>query len=69
MRTRGLQPRLLYPVRLTIKMEGEKRSFPDKTVKEYTFSKPALQECEKVYFKKSKKNSERERNKGTKGMK
>ena len=44
MRTRGLEPRLLYPVRLTIKMEGEKRSFPDKTVKEYTFSKPALQE-------------------------
>ena len=45
MRTRGLQPRLLYPARLSIKMEGQKRSFPDKrSLKEYTSNKPALQE-------------------------
>ena len=30
MRTRGLQPRLLYPPRLSIKMEGQVRSFLDK---------------------------------------
>ena len=30
MRTRGLQPRLLYPARLTIKIEGQIKSFPDK---------------------------------------
>ena len=43
MRTRGLQPRLLYPARLSIKMEGQIRSFPDKrSLKEYTSSKPAL---------------------------
>ena len=30
MRTRGLQPRLLYPARLSIKREGQIRSFPDK---------------------------------------
>ena len=30
MRTRGLQPRLLYPARLSIKMEGQISSFPDK---------------------------------------
>ena len=30
MRTRGLQPRLLYPARLSIKIEGQMRSFPDK---------------------------------------
>ena len=30
MRTRGLQPRLLYPARLSIKREGQVRSFPDK---------------------------------------
>ena len=30
MRTRGLQPRLLYPARLSIKIEGQIRSFPDK---------------------------------------
>ncbi|KAF6081839.1 hypothetical protein HJG60_008845 [Phyllostomus discolor] len=44
-RTRGLQPRLLYPARLSIKIEGQIRSFPDKrSLKEYTSTKPALQE-------------------------
>ena len=28
MRTRGLQPRLLYPARLSIKIEGQIKSFP-----------------------------------------
>ena len=45
MRTRGLQPRLLYPARLSIKIEGQINSFPDKrSKKEYTSTKPALQE-------------------------
>ena len=45
MKTRGLQPRLLYPARLSFKMEGQIRSFPDKrSLKEYTSSEPALQE-------------------------
>ena len=45
MKTRGPQPRLLYPARLSIKMEGRIRSFRDKrSLKEYTSSKPALQE-------------------------
>ena len=45
MRTRGLQPRLLYPARLSIKIEGQIRSFPDKrSLREYTSTKPALQE-------------------------
>ena len=36
MKTKGLQPRLLYPARLSIKMEGRK-SFPNKrSLKEYT---------------------------------
>ena len=30
MRTRGMQPRLLYPARLSSKLEGQIRSFPDK---------------------------------------
>ena len=39
-RTRGLQPRLLYPIRLSIKMEGQIRSFPHKrSLKEYSSSK------------------------------
>ena len=45
MRTRGLQPRLLYPARLSIKMEGQIRSFPDKRrLKDYTSSKQSPQE-------------------------
>ena len=45
MRNRGLQPRLLYPARLSIKIEGQIKSFPDKRrLKEYTSDKPALHE-------------------------
>ena len=45
MKTRGLQSRLLYPARLSIKIEGQIKSFPDTTIpKEYTSTKPALQE-------------------------
>ena len=45
MRTRGLQPRLLYPARLSIKIEGQIKNFPEKiSLKEYTSTKPALQE-------------------------
>ena len=45
MRTRGQQPRLLYPARLSINTEGQIKSFPDKrSLKEYTSTKPALQQ-------------------------
>ena len=45
MKSIGLHPRLLYPARLPIKMEGEIRSFPHKRrLKEYSSSKPALQD-------------------------
>ena len=45
MRTRGLQPRLLYPARLSIKIEGQIKSKEDKrSLKEYSSTKPALQE-------------------------
>ena len=45
LRTRGLQPRLLYPARLSIKIEGQIKSFPDKrSLKEHTSTKPAMQE-------------------------
>ena len=43
MKNKGLQPRVFYPARLSIKKEGEIRSFPDKRrLKEYTSSKTAL---------------------------
>ena len=45
MKSKGLQPTLVYPARLSIKMEGEIWSFPDKRrLKEYTSTKPALQD-------------------------
>ena len=44
MRITGLQPRLLYLASLSIKIEGQIRSFPDKrSLKEYSSTKPALQ--------------------------
>ena len=43
MKSKGLQPRLLYPARLSIKVEGQIRSFLDKRrLKVYTTCKPAL---------------------------
>ena len=45
MRTRGLQPRLLHPARLSIKIQGQIKSFPDKrSLKEYSSTEPALQQ-------------------------
>ena len=45
MRSKSLQARLLYPARFSIKMEGPIKSFLDKRgLKEYTSTKPALQE-------------------------
>ena len=43
---KNMQPRILYPVRLSFKIEGEiKKSFPDKQkLKEFVTTKPALQE-------------------------
>ena len=45
MKRKDLQPRQLYPARLSIKIEGEIRSFSDKRrLKEYTSTKPSLQD-------------------------
>ena len=47
MKSKELQPRLLYPVRLSFKIEGETKSFPEqkkkKRLKEFINTKPALQ--------------------------
>ena len=49
------------PARLSIKIEGQIRSFPDKrSVKEYTFTKPALQEMLKDCFKERKEKRKTE---------
>ena len=46
MKNKDLQPRLLYPARLSFKMEGEIKSLPGppQRLKEYISMKPALQE-------------------------
>ena len=45
MKSKGLQLRLLYPARISIKMEGKVRTFPDKRrQKEYTCTKSALKD-------------------------
>ena len=45
MKSKGLQPRLFYPARLSIKIKGEIRSHPDKRrLKEYMSTKSSLQD-------------------------
>ena len=62
MESNSLQPRLLYQARLSIKMEGKKRSFPDKrSLKEYTSSKPSVQEMPKGFPLRTERKTERER--------
>ena len=42
---KNMQPRLLYPVRLSFRIEGEIKAFLDKQkLKEFMTTKPALQE-------------------------
>ena len=42
---RNTQPRILYLARLSFKIEGERKSFPDKQkLKEFATTKPALKE-------------------------
>ena len=45
MKEKNLQPRLLYPARISFKYEGEIKSFPDKQkLREFSTTKPALQQ-------------------------
>ena len=64
MKEKNLQPRVLYPARISFKYEGEIKSFTDKQkLREFSTTKPALQqmlkdfsrqETEKVYELKRK---------------
>ena len=44
MKGRDLQPRLLYPVKLSVRIEGQIESFPDKKKLEFIITKPLLYE-------------------------
>ena len=45
MKSKDLQPRLLYPAKLSFRMEGQIKCFPDKvTLKQFIITKPLLYE-------------------------
>ena len=45
MKSNDLQPRLLYPAKLSFRMEGQIKSYPDKVMlKEFIITKPLLYE-------------------------
>ena len=45
MKSRDLQPRLFYPAKLSFRIQGQTKSFPDKKkLKEFTITKPLLRE-------------------------
>ena len=45
MKERNLQPKLLYPARISFKYEGEIKIFTDKQkLREFSTTKPALQQ-------------------------
>ena len=45
MKGKNLQPRILYPARLSFRTDGEVKSFPDKQkLRELSTTKPALQQ-------------------------
>ena len=51
MKENNLQPRLLYPERISFKYEGEIKSFTDKQkLREFSTTKPALQQMLKDFL-------------------
>ena len=59
MKNKNLQPQILYPARLSVKMEGEVKSFSDrKKFEEFITDKPVLQEILRVFCKKRRGKKE-----------
>ena len=51
MKEKNLQPRLLYPARISFIYEGEIKSFTDKQeLREFITTKPALQQMLKYFL-------------------
>ena len=58
MKSKDVQPRLLYPANLPFRIKGQVKSFQDKKkLKEFIFTKPVLliHEMLKVFLKKKRK--------------
>ena len=50
MKEKNLQPRFLYPARISFRYEGEIKSFTDKQkLREFSTTKPALQKMLKIF--------------------
>ena len=69
-----MQPRILYPAKLSFRIEGEIKGFPDKQKlkKDFVTTKPTLQEILRGTLwgeKKKKKRKEDQSNKDYKGPK
>ena len=63
MKGKNLQPRLLYPARLSFRFEGEIKSFTDKQkLREFSNTKPALQQIRKELLQ-AEKNKRRRKGK------
>ena len=53
MKSKDLQPRFLYPAKLSFRIKGHLKSFPDKRkLKEFITTKPVLYEMLKAFLKK-----------------
>ena len=51
MKGKNLQPRLLYPARISFKIDGEIKIFSDKqNLREHSTTKPALQQMLKGFI-------------------
>ena len=62
MKSKDLKARLLYPARLSFKIEGEIRSFPDnKKLKEFVNTKPLLQQMLKGLLERRRMKRKRRR--------
>ena len=60
MKSKDLQPRLLYTARLSFKIKGEIRRFSDKEkLKEFVNPKPELQQMLKGFEKEKQKQKQR----------
>ena len=62
MKAKNMMPTLLYPARLSFKIEGHRKSFSDKVrLKEYITTKPAWQEMLNDLLKVEEEIREREK--------
>ena len=60
MKEKNLQPRILYPARLSLRFDGEIKSFPDKQkLREFSTTKPALQQMLKELLQAGNKTRKR----------